>query len=224
MKRSQINRWLAEAEAFFAAGGFALPPWAHWEPAAWAALGPEGDEIAADGLGWDVTDFGSGDYDHCGLLLFTLRNGGRGAKPYAEKAMMVKPGQVTPTHFHHRKTEDIIVRGGGRLVVQLWPAAPDESLGEGPLAVFTDGVRRDLAAGAQVVLAAGESITLTPRLYHAFWGHPDDGPVLVGEVSAVNDDVGDNRFLQAGGRFPAVEEDEPARRLLCTEYDRWRAR
>ncbi len=26
-------------------------------------------------LGWDVTDFGYGDFDNVGLLIFTLRNG-----------------------------------------------------------------------------------------------------------------------------------------------------
>jgi D-lyxose ketol-isomerase len=33
-----------------------------------------------------------------------------------------------------------------------------------------------------------------------------------------NDDNTDNFFLEELGRFPAIEEDEPAYRLLCTEY------
>ena len=42
--------------------------------------------------------------------------------------------------------------------------------------------------------------------------------VIVGEVSMCNDDNTDNRFEEAQGRFPTVEEDEPPYRLLCTEY------
>ncbi len=70
-----------------------------------------------------------------------------------------------------------------------------------------DGVRRTLPAGSKVVLTPGESITLVDHLYHAFWG--EGSCVLVGEVSVVNDDTVDNRFLAGVGRFPTIEEDEP---------------
>ena len=220
MKRSEINAAIAGAEAFFARYCFALPPWASWSPARWTQAGPECAEIARAGLGWDVTDFGHGDFSQVGLLLFTLRNGVAGGKPYAEKIMVSAPGQVVPTHFHFAKTEDIIVRGGGRLVIQLWAADEAEGLGEAPVTVSVDGVTRTVPAGAQVILERGESITLTPRLYHAFWGESGGESVLVGEVSSVNDDVADNRFLDPRGRFPAIDEDEAPYRLLCTEYPR----
>ena len=42
--------------------------------------------------------------------------------------------------------------------------------------------------------------------------------MLLGEVSQCNDDLNDNRFNPPVGRFPAIEEDEPPYRLLCTEY------
>ena len=42
--------------------------------------------------------------------------------------------------------------------------------------------------------------------------------MLVGEVSSVNDDNADNRFLHTLPRFPSIDEDEPPLRLLCTEY------
>jgi D-lyxose ketol-isomerase len=42
--------------------------------------------------------------------------------------------------------------------------------------------------------------------------------VLAGEVSAVKDDERDNRFLEPIGRFPAIEDDEPAKYLLRGEY------
>ena len=44
------------------------------------------------------------------------------------------------------------------------------------------------------------------------------GRVLLGEVSVVNDDVNDNRFHQAVGRFPEIEEDELPYRLLVGDY------
>ncbi len=65
-------------------------------------------------------------------------------------------------------------------------------------------------------LKPGESICLTQRVYHKFWA--ENGRALLGEVSRVNDDQRDNRFLEPLGRFPAIEEDEPPQYLLCSEY------
>lgn len=222
MKRSEINGLIREAEDFFAGHRFALPPFARWTPDEWRSMGPEADEIRARRLGWDLTDFGSGDFASVGLLLFTLRNGDAkdpAAKRYAEKAMIVREGQVTPWHFHWSKAEDIIVRAGGRLVVELANATDDESALAGTgVVVSTDGVERRVPPRGKVVLSPGESITLTSRLYHNFYGGKGSGAVLVGEVSSVNDDATDNRFLEPVGRFPEIEEDEAPRRLLCTEY------
>jgi D-lyxose ketol-isomerase len=75
-----------------------------------------------------------------------------------------------------------------------------------------------VSAGAQVRLTPGESISIPPYLYHDFTVEPGGGPVLLGEVSMVNDDVHDNRFYEPLGRFSEIEEDEPAYRLLCNEY------
>lgn len=57
-----------------------------------------------------------------------------------------------------------------------------------------------------------------PRLYHDFSVEQGTGDILLGEVSMCNDDFTDNRFYPPMGRFPAIEEDEPPYRLLCTEY------
>ena len=65
----------------------------------------------------------------------------------------------------------------------------------------------------------GQSITLTPGLYHRFWGEEGTGTVLVGEVSQCNDDSADNRFYDPVGRFPQIEEDEAPLHLLCNEYN-----
>jgi D-lyxose ketol-isomerase len=221
MKRSEINRSIAEAAAFFAEHHFVLPPYADWTPDEWRQWGEEADELRLFKLGWDVTDFSSGKFRELGLTLFTLRNGpttGPG-KVYAEKIMFVRENQVTPFHYHVKKTEDIINRGGksaGKLAVELYNSSPEGGLEESPVMVTCDGIRRKLPAGATVLLGPGESITLTPYLYHKFYAVEGDG--LIGEVSSVNDDATDNYFLDPLPRFPAIQEDETPLRLLCTEY------
>lgn len=211
MKRSEINRRIGEARQFFEAMHFYLPPWAHFSPRQWRNQLQPGPgpfaEILENHLGWDLTDFGSGDFSKRGLLLFTLRNGNhqRGhPKPYAEKIMVVEDGQETPCHFHHFKMEDIINRGGGDLILELWPRGPHNSRGEESLTVSVDGVARTHRAGEPIALHPGESITLAPGVYHRFFG---EGRVLVGEVSMVNDDTLDNYFFEPVGRFPKIEED-----------------
>lgn len=228
MKRSEINAALQRAENFLAKQNFPLPPWAYWTPEQWKRLGPEGDEIRRRRLGWDVTDFGSGNFRQVGLIAFTLRNGepspaGRASpasKDYCEKILLSEEDQYTPTHFHWSKMEDIINRGGGRLVLHLWNAdpateAPDEKT---EVIVSVDGVVRKVPAGGKIILAPGESIALPPFLYHNFCAERGSGMVLGGEVSRVNDDACDNRFHPPLPRFPSIEEDAPPWRLLCTEY------
>ncbi len=225
MKRSQINTIIREADAFMKAHGFYLPPFAYWTPEDWQKKGPEVREIVDHHLGWDITDFGQGDYEKIGLFLFTIRNGdpqnsksGEG-KTYAEKVLIVDVDQVTPMHFHWLKMEDIINRGGGKLAIKLYNSTEDEWLADTAITVSMDGVVRQFEAGATVVLEVGESITLPPGLYHEFWGV--GSKVLVGEVSRVNDDANDNRFLDPAGRFPDIEEDEPPLHLLVGDYARY---
>lgn len=221
MKRSEINAAIKRAEALFARHGFRLPPWGGWSPDQWRQSSPEEvREIVECGLGWDVTDFGKGTFAASGLLLFTVRNGCPAAAQhtYAEKIMMVGEGQLTPLHFHWQKTEDIIARGGGNLVVEVFNSDADEEPTDGPVTVATDGIRRTVAAGESIVLTPGESITLTPRIYHRFYGEAGTGDVMVGEVSSVNDDDRDNRFAEPLGRFPEIEEDEAPYRLLVKDY------
>lgn len=222
MKRSEINAIMRTAQGFLEECQFRLPPLAAWTPDDWRRKGPEVREIVDNQLGWDITDFGSGDFLKRGLFLFTIRNGhpanlqARQGKLYAEKIMIVEVGQVTPMHFHWQKTEDIINRGGGKLLVQLYNSTPDGQLDGTGITVSLDGVVREVNSGDTVVLRPGESITLTPGLYHAFWGA--ESRVLVGEVSMVNDDCSDNRFYETVGRFPQIDEDEPPQHLLTMDY------
>jgi hypothetical protein len=142
------------------------------------------------------------------------------AKDYCEKLLLVAENQVTPCHFHWAKMEDIINRAGGRLVLQLWNADPETETRdeEGEVVVSIDGMETTIPAGGTVVLEPGQSITLTPYMYHLFYAESGGGMVLGGEVSRVNDDANDNRFHEPLPRFPAIEEDAPQRYLLCSEY------
>lgn len=227
MKRSEINDLMRRAEAFLHQKQFVLPPFARWSAAEWHQRGPESREIVDQQLGWDITDFGSGDFAKIGLLLLTLRNGTYAelekplGKIYGEKLLIVEPGQITPTHFHFQKMEDIINRGGGNLVIQLWNSTTDNQLAETPVAVSCDGVQHSVPAGGTITLRPGESVCLPQRLYHKFWGDPGGGTVLVGEVNRVNDDRIDNHFFEFVGRFPAIEEDAEPLHLLTMDYPRY---
>jgi len=218
MKRSEINSLIADAKAYFDTMNFRLPAWAFRTPGAWKGTYGEAHEIADNMLGWDITDFGSGDYRKRGLFLFTLRNGRMGAdrKTYAEKIMIVDVDQETPMHFHRHKMEDIINRGGGELAIQLYASDRAEGFSADDITVSIDGIERNIPAGGTVVLGNGESICLVPGVYHRFYAKGER--CLVGEVSMVNDDATDNRFFEPVGRFPVIEEDEAPLHLLVSDY------
>jgi D-lyxose ketol-isomerase len=226
MKRSEINAIMRDADEFIRSKGFHLPPFAYWSPETWQTKGEEVSEIVENMLGWDITDFGLGNYQQTGLFLFTIRNGdpenlkkGRG-KVYAEKLLLVGVDQVTPYHFHWSKMEDIINRGGGKLLIKVYNATPDEAIDDqSEVHISMDGVQHTVPAGGILELSPGESVTLVPYCYHKFWGA--EGRVLVGEVSTVNDDARDNRFYEPVGRFPEIEEDEPPLYLLVNDYARY---
>lgn len=224
MKRSEINNVLMEMEAFLKEHRFALPPFCHFTPQDWETKGHDYDEIRDNMLGWDITDYGLGDFGKVGMSLITLRNGNcakkeKYAKTYAEKLLYLREGQYSPMHFHWSKMEDIINRGGGNVLIRVYRSTPGEGLDEtGEVCVHMDGRELTVPAGTQIRLTPGESITIPPYLYHDFSVEEGTGPVLLGEVSQCNDDNTDNRFLKPVGRFPAIEEDEPPYRLLCNEY------
>jgi D-lyxose ketol-isomerase len=228
MKRSHINRIIAEADRFIRSFGQVLPPFAYFSPDEMKARRGEIAGIVDARLGWDITDYGKGDFARTGLFLFTARNGragdlarGRGML-YAEKIMISRRDQTSPMHRHDVKAEDIINRGGGTLALKLFTSAPDGGIDrESPVSVPCDGIVRDLPAGGILRLAPGESVTLLPGVWHGFWAEEED--VLIGEVSTVNDDETDNVFAEPLARFSAIEEDEPPLRLLVSDYRTWLA-
>jgi D-lyxose ketol-isomerase len=200
MKRSEINNLIMNTEKFAANYNYALPPFAFWKPEDWLRKGHECDEIRDNMLGWDVTDYGLGKFDEIGLVLFTIRNGNQNNekynKPYAEKILVSAENQLCPMHYHINKMEDIINRGGGILVIRVYNSGERNKLENTDVTVVCDGIKKTVPAGAEIELAPGESITLTPKMYHAFWAKLGHGPVLVGEVSQCNDDNTDNVFLE----------------------------
>ena len=227
MKRSTVNEILLESDAFIRSHGLKLPPFAYWTPSEMKkrAAG-DGRKIRDRMLGWDITDYGQGDFENLGLFLFTLRNGshenvrkGEGML-YAEKLLISDIDQISPMHRHVLKTEDIINRGGGTLVLELYAASDNGSIdGDAEVSVLCDGRERRMPAGSRLKLAPGESVTLEPRVWHAFWG--EGAKVLIGEVSNVNDDRTDNIFRDPIGRFSEIEEDAEPAHLLVSDYDSW---
>jgi D-lyxose ketol-isomerase len=221
--RSLINRTIDAAQALLAQRGIRLPAYGYWTPAQWRDVGAEADEIRRCHLGWDVTDFGSGDFPRIGRCLFTLRNGtppgGHAAKHYAEKLIIDPEGQRAPPHFHRSKIEDIINRQGGNLLVAL-TASDAEGLPDPQrtVRVQVDGLTRRVSGGETIRLEPGQSLCIPPGTIHQFWGEPGTGTTISGEVSSVSDDHADNAFIGAYRRFPTIIEDEPARWLLCNEY------
>jgi D-lyxose ketol-isomerase len=223
MKRSIINQTIEDAKRLLDDYHITLPPFAYWSPDEWTTKGTECDEIRHCMLGWDITDFGSGEFEKVGLVVFTVRNGHKvlpqyQSKTYCEKILIVQEDQVTPMHYHKDKQEDIIVRAGGDMVVQLHNVTESGELDDTDVTVSLDGISRTVPASDKMVLTPGESITLPPFLAHAFWAESGHGVSIIGEVSKVNDDNRDNFFVPSLPRFPEIEEDALPIHLLCTEY------
>ncbi|MCX7890081.1 MAG: D-lyxose/D-mannose family sugar isomerase [Rhodobacteraceae bacterium] len=229
MKRSRINAIMAAADEMIRSFGFVLPPFAYWTPEEFRARKDVARRVIEARCGWDITDYGQGDFDRLGLFLFTLRNGSLadlrrgGGMCYAEKLLVSRQDQLAPCHTHVVKAEDIINRGGATLAVKLNGSNPDGSFSETAGGVVRcDGIERPYRGGDVLKLKPGESVTLMPGDWHAFWG--EGGDVLIGEVSTVNDDETDNIFRSPKiGRFSAIEEDEAPTHLLVSDYRTWLA-
>ena len=226
MRRSEVNDIMRAADDFIRSFGFVLPPFAYWTPEDMRARGGAIDGIVDARLGWDITDYGQKRFGEMGLFLFTVRNGSEddlrrgGGMCYAEKIMISRRDQLSPMHRHVVKAEDIINRGGATLALKLYNSDAEGAIcKKTDVTVATDGVLRTQGPGEVLRLAPGESVTLMPGDWHAFWG--EGGDVLIGEVSTVNNDLTDNIFAQPIGRFADIDEDEPPLHLLVSDYARW---
>lgn len=217
MKRSQINQIISGNIEFIRKLGFCLPPFAYWGLQDFKSNEAECRQLIRNMLGWDVSDYGFGDFFSCGIVAFTIRSGnhesGAYVKPYAEKLLILEPGQACPMHFHPNKIEDLINRGGGDFIIRLYNDNGDGGLSEEPVEVFMDGRVFTCGAGEEIRVKPGESITLRPRQYHTFWA--DDKKVLFGEVT-MNDNV--HHFYGKNPGLMEIEEDEPEKHLLSNDY------
>lgn len=226
MLRSWVNGLLDEAEQSFARMGLHLPPFARWTPQEFVERQTAAQAIIDARLGWDVTDFGQGDFARCGAVTFVLRNGQLaqlaegGGRVYAERAILLRDGQGMPLQTHLLKTKDLVNRGGATLVVGLCGSdesnRPDTRRG---VAIEMDGVPQWVEAGRALRLEPGESLTLRPGDWHRF--RAEGGTCLIAEISSVNDDVNDNLFAESIERFPLLDEDCEPDRLLIDDYEVW---
>lgn len=222
MKRSEINAYIKWAENLLAASNIRLPDMAYWSLEDWKAKRDQLDTVRKVELGWDITDFGCGDFAKLGAVLYTVRNGllddPKVGVPYCEKYIVMKEGQRLPNHYHVFKSEDIINRAGGDIYVLLWNADPQTgALLDTDVHVWMDGIERVFKPGERIIVKKGNSITLSPYISHIFGPEPGTGDCVVGEVSKVNDDHTDNYFVEPVSRFADIEEDEPALHPLCNE-------
>ena len=226
MKRSRVNDIIRQSDEFIQSFGFRLPPFAYWSPQQFRDRQSELSAIIDARLGWDITDYGDGNFESMGLVLFTTRNGkldnllaGTGIC-YAEKIMISRQDQISPMHRHITKTEDIINRGGATLAIKMYESDANGNLDQSaPVVLASDGITKHFSPGDVIMLEPGESVTLMPGNWHEFWG--EGGDVLIGEVSTVNDDLIDNVFQKPIGRFSNIEEDEDPVHLLVSDYDTW---
>ena len=225
MQRSQIQAAIAEAKCLLKKNNVNLPMFGYWKLDEWKAPEVDIGTILQTKRGWDVTDFGSDEFSKIGAVLFTIRNGILGKPdigcPYAEKLIIMKDSQVLPLHFHYSKTEDIINRGGGVLNIQVFNSLPDGAVDyESAVSVFCDGICQTVKAGKIIEIMPGNSMTIIPFLYHQFAAKSGYGDLIVGEVSAINDDNIDNHFAVEMKRFSEIEEDEIVTIPLVNEYDK----
>lgn len=227
MRRSEINEAIRYALTILEASALKLPAFGYWNPKQWSEKEKELDNLTKIMLGWDVTDFGSGDFQKTGAVLFTIRNGylpdSSYGTPYAEKLILLRheTGQGLPIHCHRQKTEDIINRGGGIMEMQLYGSSADGSPDpNASIFIRMDGILRKVNPGEMITVEKGCSVTLTPGIYHRFRSKPGCGDLVVGEVSSINDDKADNYFVEDRPRFTEIQEDEEPLYLLCNEYGR----
>ena len=224
MKRSEIDHIIDRALEFSTNRGFVFPRFAYYTAEDWQKLNKSSQEIIDNMLGWDVTDFGEGNFSRRGLVSFTFRNGNYEhpdlyPKPYCEKLFVIEDGQELPYHFHRKKMEDIINRGGGTLEITVYKADADEKLDkQKPVTYVSDGERFTVPAGSVIQLPPGRSATMTKGTYHQWKGVPGTGRILLFEVSSTNNDKTDNRFLEDIPRLISVEEDTPRQHLLFNDY------
>ena len=101
MKRSEINAVMKDALELFREYKISLPEFVLWTAEEWKTKGEETREIKDNSLGWDITDFGSGDFYDTGLFLITLRNGNQKNKEKYPSAKAHGYSFIFKSRFYH---------------------------------------------------------------------------------------------------------------------------
>src|SRR5436190_1521325 len=146
MQRSRINAAVEDAIKQARQHGVPLPRFAVEPNDVLAGKGEAFDEARACGLGWNVTDFGSGNFDKMGLVTLNLRCGNPAvpayaAKVYSEKLLLLGPQQRVPMHHHAARIEDIICCVGESFHVAVYSRAGNGEISEDATEVSIDGER-----------------------------------------------------------------------------------
>ena len=220
MRRSEINKSIAEAKLLIAEYRWTLPRWAYWNVEQYKNHPDLSLYLRDHQMGWDVTDFGRGNFSKEGIILFCVRNGVQNIdneKPYDEKLLFMKEDQVIPFNSHNIKLEDIINRGGGNLVLEFVKVDSQKNPLQEKIKVMIDGEFKTLNPYEPLILERGQSVTVERFVYHKFYAEKGTGMAMAGEVSQVNDDKKDNYFLEKVGRFADIEEDEDILHPLWNE-------
>ena len=191
MKRSEIDKQIAWAIGACEKLHCALPGFAYWSPKQWEENKAFTEHLRKVGMGWDVTDYNSNEFDKVGAVLFTLRNGEvahpESGQVYCEKYIAMKAGQMLPCHFHYFKTEDIINRAGGTLRVYVWNSTPG-----------FDGYQKDLKGDVHL-LCDGQPVTVKNYTYNVtIKVRPITGSPLT--LDAISEAIGRLTVLTDQGR------------------------
>lgn len=218
MKRSKVNEAIRDMEYLLKIYNVALPPFCNCTPEEWDDHGMQWESVRSDMLGWLVTDFGLNKFEETGLVSVTLRNFRNENLSYAEKLMMLDDAQQIPLHYHKKKTEDIMNRFGGNVIIHLYDLKVNEGKSQALVQFVLDGKKMEMSSGSSIVLRPGSSITIFPNTLHDYEAEFGKGAVILGEVSNANDDINDNFFVDNLKLIPDIEEDERSYRYLIYEY------
>ncbi|MFP4381073.1 MAG: D-lyxose/D-mannose family sugar isomerase [Candidatus Sumerlaeia bacterium] len=233
MKRSDINNEIQLALDVFEAHRFYLPKWAAWSPENWEHCGPEVAQIKACMLGWSVTDFDRDNFREQGFVTFIERNGivdemrefaqrhSVQDKAYGERLGFIQKRQATAMLKHNISTKDIVNRGGGDLVVQIFLSTPDDELDEhNRIPTCINGIAYNIKAGGISRLAPGDGITIHAGVFHKFWA--EKAGCIVGEIYTSSPKKNEIFLLEPGEWYNRIEEDEDPLFLLNHEYPEFR--
>ncbi len=196
MIRPDIENLIDEALVYFKARSISLlPPNATWDVRQWTDFfqrNPDRlDYFSENGIGWDVSDFGLGDFEKYGGVFYTVHNNTYSSLPsgfrMAEKWILRNEGQGAPAHYHKIKSEYTTNFGPGNLEVTIGGIFLDGTIDSTSMvSVEVDHLSDNYTPGDKILLKLGSYIFLPAGTIHSFKVYEDRS--IVHEVSSANDD------------------------------------